>query len=527
MKFSSTILALCLGFSLVAQTTPQSVEDPVVAAVREAYQKSQKSADPDALLKELQRLKMAYPKTDSISIDWALLGIAGRNAATIEELLTAQSDVIKSSQIKHRFELLTYATYLLSNPRNAARFPTDAILKAVEDYKTEAVALLSNPESLAGVPENERSKKLASNLVAFELHIARAQLMNDDGNAALKTLEEYSKTARLDPAYYSLLGDVYSNLKRDKEAMDAFFIAAVDGPENVSRNASEKAKALFIKMGGKETDYDAEFAHRQTMPPFLPPPFKAPENWKGKTVLAEVFTGSECPPCVGASCAFDALKETYPAKYLAILKYHVPIPGPDPMMNPATKARQDYYNVRSAPTTIIDGANLSVGGGPRLASFDIFNKIKPEINSTLAIPAEITIKATATLSGDNVRVNCEFSKVIESADYNVVLVQGEEKYKGGNGYLLHKMVVRDIETVKPSNKATVTFNFPKSEKATDEYLSNFEASRRERTPNWKWPARQNKIDRDKLKVVIFVQDKKTKQVNNAFVVDVDHQGNKK
>ena len=70
--------------------------------------------------------------------------------------------------------------------------------------------------------------------------------------------------------------------------------------------------------------------------PFEPEAFKAPAGWKGKTVLAELFTGSECPPCVGADIAFDALIESIPAKYLAVLVYHLPIPRPDPMINPAT-----------------------------------------------------------------------------------------------------------------------------------------------------------------------------------------------
>jgi vacuolar-type H+-ATPase catalytic subunit A/Vma1 len=82
------------------------------------------------------------------------------------------------------------------------------------------------------------------------------------------------------------------------------------------------------------------------------------------------------------------------------------------------------------------------------------------------------------------------------------------------------MVVRELKTLKPSDKSTVTFNIPESEKAVDEYLSEFETRRQERVQNWKWPARQNKIDRDKLKAVIFVQDKETKRVYNAFVADI-------
>ncbi|MDR2697755.1 MAG: hypothetical protein LBB40_04685, partial [Holophagales bacterium] len=61
--------------------------------------------------------------------------------------------------------------------------------------------------------------------------------------------------------------------------------------------------------------------------------------------------------------------------------------------------------------------------------FGTFNTIKTEIDSVVSATAEITIKATAALSGDKAQIDCEFSKVIENADYNVVLVQTEEKSK--------------------------------------------------------------------------------------------------
>ena len=43
-------------------------------------------------------------------------------------------------------------------------------------------------------------------------------------------------------------------------------------------------------------------------------PYAPPEDWVGKVVLAELFTGSECPPCLGADLAFDMLLTDYPSK---------------------------------------------------------------------------------------------------------------------------------------------------------------------------------------------------------------------
>jgi hypothetical protein len=120
-----------------------------------------------------------------------------------------------------------------------------------------------------------------------------------------------------------------------------------------------------------------------------------------------------------------------------------------------------------------------------------------------------------------VSVYCEFSKIIEGADYHVVLVQSEEDFKGSNGLASHKMVVRDIETVRPSDTASVTFNIPESERLASEHITEWgKTAPQARMRNSSWPQQNTKIDRDKLKVVVFVQDTTTRQVHNATVADV-------
>jgi thiol-disulfide isomerase/thioredoxin len=358
----------------------------------------------------------------------------------------------------------------------------------------------------------------------FEIPLAKALLMNGRGQDALDVLQGYRKSAGPSNDYYVALGGAYQELKRDKDALDAYFEAAVSG----NGAALERSKALFAKVNGSDKDFDSELAERKERQPFQPPPFRVPENWKGKTALAEVFTGSECAPCVAATHAFDALEKSYPAKYLAVLKYHLPIPLYDPMMNHATKRRQDYYGreiVTGTPTAIIDGVASPSVGGYRTATESSFGNAKKEIDASLGAAAEVTITASAALSGDVVRVDCEFSKAMEGAEYNVALVQAEEEFKGGNGIVQHNMVVRDFKTVAPSAKASVTFNIPESEKAADAFITEWGKTASERNKQLsKWPARHSKIDRKNLKAVVFVQDKKTKQVYNAFVADVAVKG---
>ena len=253
--------------------------------------------------------------------------------------------------------------------------------------------------------------------------------------------------------------------------------------------------------------------------PYHPEPFKAPADWKGKAVLAELFTGSECPPCVGADLAFDGLVESVPAKYLVILVYHLPIPRPDPMMNPATKTRQDVYGVKSTPTVLFDGANRMVGGGNRVMAEGKFAEYKTAVEPLLSAAPEVLLKVRASLARGAVKVAYEFDRVVPGAEYHLVLVQDEQEHKGSNGLVSHKMVVRDLVTVDPAAPKTATFDLAASEKAADAYLTEFEKTYT-RVPNFKWAVRRNAIPRQGLKVVFFVQDKETRKVLNAVVADV-------
>jgi len=81
------------------------------------------------------------------------------------------------------------------------------------------------------------------------------------------------------------------------------------------------------------------------------------------------------------------------------------------------------------------------------------------------------------------------------------------------------MVVRDFKSVAPAEKATVTFNIAESEKAANAFVTEWAKTATGRNKELS-ATRRHKIDRKKLKAVVFVQDKKTKQVYNAFVAEV-------
>src|SRR5262249_34687999 len=89
---------------------------------------------------------------------------------------------------------------------------------------------------------------------------------------------------------------------------------------------------------------------------------------KGKServAVVELFTGAECPPCVAADLAFDALGKTFNAKDVVLLQYHLHIPGPDPLTNPDSVARRGYYrdDIDGTPKILFNGKLQDFEGG--------------------------------------------------------------------------------------------------------------------------------------------------------------------
>ena len=91
----------------------------------------------------------------------------------------------------------------------------------------------------------------------------------------------------------------------------------------------------------------------------------------------ELFTGTQCCPCVAADVALGALAQTYEPTELALLQYHMHIPGPDPMTNLDTEARWKHYLGAFAPTktqfgvptAVFNGKTFRVGGGAMAAAW--------------------------------------------------------------------------------------------------------------------------------------------------------------
>jgi len=255
---------------------------------------------------------------------------------------------------------------------------------------------------------------------------------------------------------------------------------------------------------------------------------------------------------VGASIAFEAALNKYRRNEYILLAYHVHIPRPDPMVNPGTLARQQFYSVRSSPSYFVDG-EASGGGGSADSARTLFeSKIDPMIAKHMDEAPEAAIELTAQGAKSTVKIKTTVSKVASTSDklrLQIALVEGHVRYSGENGTRFHDMVVRAMaaqatagnkpragETaadtpgtvlpalgfaLKPGQGGTFEYTFDLAKATADAlaHLQDFETNTRK--GEYSFRQKKHEIDPSKLSVVAFVQDEATKKILQAVYTKVE------
>jgi len=414
------ILALSLAGTAVAQAQQSQQRPPEYGEILAAS----RIADPAARLKEFGRLKAAYPFSVMMeTIDEFLLGARIELTPDLASLLALQKTFLGQGRGAQRAtSYLRAASQLIQHPK-AETFDKAKVRDIVLEYRDASERMTREPETFADISNEDEKKAFAVYLAnAFLIVSAKAQLQAGNAESAVIALNAYRAAgAALDVDYYDIMGDAQFKLGNEKEAYQAYLRAAADN----AKGAANKALMLYVKLTGKEDGFlDALKAQIKQLP-FEPEEFDPPADWKGKAVLAELFTGSECPPCVGADLAFDGLIESVPDKYLAVLEYHLPIPAPDPMINPAGRKRQAFYGIVNTPTVVIDGDNKLVGGGLRSMAGNKYAQFKAAVEARVGEAPGVELPLSAALSGDVVTAAFGSDIVAPNTDYILVLAHKE------------------------------------------------------------------------------------------------------
>ncbi len=130
---------------------------------------------------------------------------------------------------------------------------------------------------------------------------------------------------------------------------------------------TERLATLWKKKNGSTEGLDEylDGVYEKTLLSFIDSPVADTPEGAGKPiVLCELFTGSRCAPCVAADVGLEGIEKTYPKSQVITLRYHVHVPGHDPLTNEDCEARfYNYYKAAGTPSVFVDGATLSGAAG--------------------------------------------------------------------------------------------------------------------------------------------------------------------
>jgi tetratricopeptide (TPR) repeat protein len=378
--------------------------------------------------------------------------------------------------------------------------------------------------------ESKRTRMSRANHLATLGRIRFKQGRVADAEKALKAA--YAANPEI-PAPVIGLAELSEGRKDSKAALGYWMQAALTG--RLSKEDRAKFESFYRTtnngtLDGLDAALDAKYKATSANPVHAVP-YKPSAARSNRLVLAEIFTGAGCPPCVAADLAFDAAMERYSRKDLAVVMYHMHIPLPDPLTNKATVERAKYYGINSVPSFGIDGV-MGGGGGARSATKNVYNRILPDIEKALDAPAGAQVTLEASVIGGAVKVRATASGLKGEGDpvkLQILLVEEMISYSGENGVRFHPMVVRSIAGenyggIKVDRAAPApvdhVFDLAEITAETQKYIDEYEKTRTETQPTFAFSRKPVAMNPGNLSVVAFLQDEKSKKVLQSTYVRI-------
>ena len=528
------------------QTAPKP--DSPAAAVREmspdqkAFQDANKITDPEKKIEAMEKFKKDFPTSPMVA------SASSNILSTLVQKLPRQESRIRAAaqtmydgageKDKGRVAGQIASTLLEGEMllEDAQKYAEINLLSAdqaqfFKDQKAGAERRKQTPPT-----DDELMKRFQTSRVPRLTLAGRVEAELGHTEAAKHLLDEAIGISPDNAAAAAALGDLAAKAGDNDKALDYLITARLGG--RASAKAIEQMNSVYRKLhqgslDGLDAKLDSEY-HKRFPNPVEVEEYKAPAERSDRVVLAELFTGSGCPPCVGADLAFDAAMERYNRKDVVVVAYHQHIPQPDPMTNLDTQARRKYYDVTGVPSYAIDGKMVDHHGAGREGTKEVYGYIEKPIESELTTVAEAKVKVQAAVSGNTVNVKADVDGLkSDSQDLklHVLLLEKEIRYSGENGIRFHPMVVRamggtddDGFSLKPGEAASFSQNWDldKVSAGLKAHLDEYEAGGHRGNP-FTFIEKKYQIDRGDLAVVVFVQDAKTKHVLQTAYVDLGTQ----
>lgn len=439
----------------------------------------------------------------------------------------AQQEDLKKSVVMSTVRSFTdtlKGTKLVSAQSNAAMLMADlgVDLATAQQWAEAAVRTLNKNSSLSDVISYKESLSLA----------LAAQGKYKEALWYLRSIEDI-----IDPyetKYWNVLGKTYDELGDPRNAAIAYMNGLIPRNDKQLRTALE---SLYTKQQMPLSAIDNTLdSMRQSATTFETGKYGKSTTPSGKVILAELFTGAECGPCAGSDIAFDALSEYYPRTAVAIIEYHVHIPGPDPMTTDESWDRYNWYAGQGTPTVVVDGRESIVGGGPKTVAKNRFGVYRYAIRKFESEKPRVELAVSVKNQQDKVAVDVQVKRPTKSGSLgnpsvHIALVERSVDYSGSNGITKHAFVVRHmlgggdgtaLSFKQPTEIVSKKVDLKDVEKRISEYLDNPTTQRSwsTRRPFTGWKTRPEKLDRSQLAIVAWVQDMKTKEVFQSVYHDL-------
>jgi hypothetical protein len=363
------------------------------------------------------------------------------------------------------------------------------------------------------------------------------------GDELLKLASPYGREMELQAlaqiAQHLARSDKHASLAVEYARKAEQLLTANDAP--VTQVRILKALAAGLAKAGKASDArDAEARlakvnelvdqeYLKTAIPFKPEKFAGRQSNSQRVLLLELFTGTQCPPCVAADIAFDALAQSYTPKEVVLLEYHLHIPGPDPLTNLDSEKRAAYYLVEGTPFLFINGQDGPAVFGFRQHAKDRYQTLRRTLDARLEGEPGANLKLAASRQGSLVDIQADYADLKRSGDdikLRLALVEEAVRYAAPNGQRFHRHVVRSfpggvagVPLKMKSGKHAVSVDVEQVRGSLNRYLTEFAKVGR-------FPDDDKPLDLKRLKVVAFIQDDKNKEVFQAAQADLPESGSK-
>jgi hypothetical protein len=284
--------------------------------------------------------------------------------------------------------------------------------------------------------------------------------------------------------------------------------------------------ADLLQKAGKTEEAKAVRERNEKLTYVTPVPYAGRKGKSDRAVLVELFTGTQCPPCVAADLAFEALDKTYKPSEVVLLQYHLHIPGPDPLTNEDTELRQKSYTkdvVKATPTILFNGRPKAGGGGSFGQGEEKYKEYTAVINPLLEEPSRGKIALTARRKGDKIDIKADVSDLQETGDevrLRLVLVEKSVDYRGPNRIRTHHHVVRSF----PGGTAGTAMKEKKGTKSVTVDLTELKKKLNKDYDKYNeqdaFPTKERPMDLKNLSVVAFVQNDDSSEVLQAVQIEV-------